>query len=374
MRTATKLGLAGSLLFAAISVTWGWEPLRQQTRTSTQTEQSSQVSVPTRPPRPLFKGEQGTQQSEIKFKPVTRQVTIKFHVEDPNGYFLPNLRRDNFVVYEDGVRQKNVSAEVEHAPVSIALLMEAGGRYHELNQALAPEMDEAGRQLLNVLGRDDEVAVFKYGDHLETLVDFNQGHELLDQAFERHGTPSFSEANLYDALLETLNRARAADGDRKAVIVISDGLDTFSKASRDQVLQSARQGGIPIYSIGLVRIIQRETAVYGTTAPFARINWNDAGKFLEDLAKVSGGRAYVLETETTVAAIYDDIMENLRLRFVVTYVSSNPATSGPPRQIRVELVDPKTGQVLKIHDSNGKAIAAKVFVQESYRPNDAVGG
>jgi hypothetical protein len=81
-----------------------------------------------------------------------------------------------------------------------------------------------------------------------------------------------------------------------------------------------------------------------------------------------------LETETTVAAIYDDIMENLRLRYVVTYVSSNPATSGPPRQIRVELIDPKTGQALKIHDSNGKIIAAKVFVQESYRPNDAVGG
>src|SRR3984893_12598208 len=247
--------------------------------TSAQTAQSSQVSVPTRPPTPLFKGKQGPQQSEINFKPITRQVTIKLHVEDPNGYFLPNLRRDNFVVYEDGVRQKNVSVEVEHAPVSIALLMEAGGRYHELNQALAPEVDEAGRQLLNVLGRDDEVAVFKYGDHLETLIDFNQGHELLDQAFERHGTPSFSEANLYDALLETLNRARAADGDRKAVIVISDGLDTFSKASRDQVLQSAREGGIPIYSIGLVRIIQRETAVYGTTAPFARINWNDAEKF-----------------------------------------------------------------------------------------------
>lgn len=342
--------------------------------TSAQTEQSSQVSVPTRSPNPLFKGEQGPQQSEIKFKPITRQVTIKLHVEDPNGYFLPNLRRDNFVVYEDGVRQKNVTVEVEHAPVSIALLMEFGGRYHELNQALGPEVCEAGRQLLNVLGHDDKVAIFKYRDRLETLVDFNQGHELLDQAFECPGTPSFSEANLYDALLGTLNRVRAVEGDRKAVIVISDGLDTFSKASRDQVLQSAREGGIPIYSIGLERITQRETAVYGTTAPFARINWNDAEKFLEDLAKVSGGRAYVLETETTVAAVYDDIMENLRLRYVVTYVSSNPATSGPPRQIRVELIDPKTGQALKIHDSNGKIIAAKVFVQESYRPNDAVGG
>ena len=128
------------------------------------------------------------------------------------------------------------------------------------------------------------------------------------------------------------------------------------------------------YTIGLVRIIQRETAVYGPTAPFARVDWNGAETFLENLAKVSGGRGYVLESDLTVAAIYDDIMENLRLRYVVTYVSSNPATSGPPRQIRVELIDPKTGQALRIRDSSGKIVAAKVFVQESYSPNDAVGG
>jgi VWFA-related protein len=374
MRTVKKLSLAGSLMFAATSFIWGLQPLHQQTGTPTQREQSSQASVPDRPPSPLFKGEQGAQQSEIKFKPATRQVTIKLHVEDPNGYFLPNLHPDNFVVYEDGIRQKNVAVEVEHAPVSIALLMEFGGRYHELNQSLAGEVDEAGRQLLNVLGHDDKVAVFKYGDQLETLVDFNQGRESLERALQHLGTPGFSEANLYDALLGTLNRVRAAGGDRKAVIVISSGLDTFSKATRDQVLQSARESGIPIYTIGLVRIIQRETAVYGPTAPFARVDWNGAETFLENLAKVSGGRAYVLESDLTVAAIYDDIMENLRLRYVVMYVSSNPATSGPPRQIRVELIDPKTGQALRIRDSSGKIVAAKVFVQESYSPNDAVGG
>jgi VWFA-related protein len=374
MRTVKKLSLAGSLMFAATSFIWGLQPLHQQTGTPTQKKRSSQASVPDRPPSPLFRGEQGAQQSEIKFKPATRQVTIKLHVEDPNGYFLPNLHPDNFVVYEDGVRQKNVAVEVEHAPVSIALLMEFGGRYHELNQSLAGEVDEAGRQLLNVLGHDDKVAVFKYGDQLETLVDFNQGRELLERALQHLGTPGFSEANLYDALLGTLNRVRAAGGDRKAVIVISSGLDTFSKATRDQVLQPARESGIPIYTIGLVRIIQRETAVYGTTAPFARVDWNGAETFLENLAKVSGGRAYVLESDLTVAAIYDDIMENLRLRYVVTYVSSNPATSGPPRQIRVELIDPKTGQALRIRDSSGKIVAAKVFVQESYSPNDAVGG
>jgi hypothetical protein len=61
-------------------------------------------------------------------------------------------------------------------------------------------------------------------------------------------------------------------------------------------------------------------------------------------------------------------MENLRLRYVITYVSSNPATSGPPRNIRVELIDPTMGKALKIRDSTGKIINASVFVQQTYSP------
>src|ERR1700686_3698430 len=107
--------LAGSLLFGGTLLTWAHKPVGQDTGSSTQTERSTQVTVPDRPSNPLFKSEQGAQASEIKFIPVTRQVTIKLHVEDPNGYFLPNLRPDNFAVYEDGVRQKEGSAEANHA-------------------------------------------------------------------------------------------------------------------------------------------------------------------------------------------------------------------------------------------------------------------
>jgi VWFA-related protein len=361
------------LLLIALPVAWGQTQLQHQAAPVAQATNASGVTVPRRPATPFFKGEQGPQKSEVKFNSVTREVTIKLHVEDSNGYFLPNLRRNNFVVYEDGVRQENVTVEVEHAPVTIALLLEFGGRYHELNEALAREVHDVGRQLLDFLGRDDRLAVLRYGDKLETLVGFDQGHEIVDGAFERMGAPGFSEVNFYDALMETLNRVRDSDGQRKAVIVVSSGLDTFSKASYAQVLQAAKDVGVPVYTVGLVRIVQREAAVLGKTAPFARIDWNDAEKRLESIARVSGGRAYVLESDITVGAIYDDIMENLRLRYVITYVSSQPAASEAARKIRVELIDPETGQALKIRDSNGKLITARVFVQESYSPSSTTG-
>ena len=334
--------------------------------------QESGVTVPSRPVTPLYKGEQGQQRSEIEFTPSSRTVTIKFHVEDPNGYFLPNIRRENFAVYEDGIRQKNVSVEIEHSPISVALLMELGGRYHELNKVLGEEVPHAGRQLLELIGRDDKIAVFKYDAKLEPLADFDQGHEALDRIFDRLTTLNFSETNFYDALLETLNRMKGVRG-RKAIILISSGIDTFSKANFQEVLQAARDSATPIYVIGLGSFMRLEAAVYGEAAPFARIDWAGAQKQLEMLANVSGGRAYVLESTSVIPGIYDDVMENLRLRYVVTYVSSNPATSGPPRNVQVELVDPTTGKPLKIRDSAGKIVSASVFVQQTYSPGGTSG-
>ena len=136
-------------------------------------------------------------------------------------------------------------------------------------------------------------------------------------------------------------------------------------------MEAARNSAVPIYAIGLGHLMRLEALTYGDTAPFARINWNAVQTQLESLAKASGGRAYDIETDVQIPGIYDDIMENLRLRYVVTYVSSNPATAGPPRSVRIDLVDPKTGGPLKIHDATGKLIPAKVFVQETYSPKAA---
>jgi Ca-activated chloride channel family protein len=345
-------------------------PPQQPTKAAQQAKEPSPLTVPSRPPAPLYTGEQGAQSSEITFVPLSRTVTAKFHVEDPNGYFLPNLRRENFAVYEDGVRQTNVTVEVEHAPVSVALLLEFGGRYHELNKRLALEVPGIGRQLLEVVGRDDKVAIFKYGTKLESLADFMSGHETLDNIFESVSTPGFSEVNFYDSLLAVLARMREVSG-RKAIIVVSSGVDTFSKATFEQALEAARNAAVPIYAIGLGHLMRLEALTYGDAAPFARINWNAAQTQLQSLAKASGGRAYDIESDVQIPGIYDDIMENLRLRYVVTYVSSNPATAGPPRSVRIDLVDPKTGGPLKIHDATGKLIQAKVFVQETYSPKAA---
>jgi VWFA-related protein len=326
--------------------------------------------VPNRPATAVFQGEQGKQNTEIFFDAATQIVTAKILVQDPNGYFIPNIRRDNFAVYENGVRQQNATVEVEHAPVSLAVLMEWGGRYQALNKALAEEVPRAAHQLLDELGRQDKIALFRYGDRVDRLADFSSGHETLDGLLTAPNRPEFSELNFYDALKATLESIKSVNG-RKAVILISSGIDTFSKAHYDDALALARDGGTPIYVLNIGPRLRDSAGYSSNTEPYARLDWKRAEKDLQEIAKASGGRLYSPQWTFNLSGVYDDIMENLRVRYVITYRSTNNGDLNAARTVRVELVDSRTGGPLEIVDTNRKTVRSRVFVEDSYIPNAA---
>jgi Ca-activated chloride channel family protein len=339
---------------------------------SSQPATAGQIRVPDRASTPMFKGEQGKQGTEIHFDPATGMVTIKLLVQDPNGYFIPNLRRDNFVVYENGVRQNNATVEIEHAPVSLGVLIEWGGRYPGLNKVLAADASISARQLLEVTGREDKIALLKYADRPELVTDFTQDHEKLNDLFYKLDPPGVSEANLYDAIVAVLQRMQGVSG-RKAVILISSGIDTFSKARYEDVLKEARAANTPVYAISLAEILRETAELPGIVAPSARFDWKRAEHELQEIARTSGGRFYSPTTTVDLSAIYDDIMENLKVRYVITYKSSTEGDLNSPRTVRVELVNPKTGGPLQIVDASGKTIHAHVVVEDSYVPSKAAG-
>lgn len=331
---------------------------------------AGQVTVPDRPAKPLFQGKQTERRSsEISFSPATNTVTLKLSVEDVNGFFVPNLRRSNFAVYENGVRQKNVSVEVEHSAVTLAVLMEMGGRSQQLNKMFASEAGYVAKPVLDVLGRDDKFAFFTYDDRLHTVVDFDAPHEKWDAAFSEVAVPGFSEANFYDAAAAVLDRLAPMPG-RKALLVISTGIDTFSHASFDDLTKKAKAGDTPVYAIGLGDLA-RQTVLGPDSGPLARVDWDQCERQLETLARVSGGRSYVARSTVDAPAVYDDIMENLRVRYVVTYVSPASASDRAPRTVQVKLVDPKTDAPLRIMDASGRRVAARVIAQASYTPTSA---
>jgi hypothetical protein len=110
--------------------------------------------------------------------------------------------------------------EVERASVSLALLMEFGGRSPGMNRESGQEVSRATRQLLEVLGREDKVAIWKYDDKVEKLADFSQGGADTEKVLSGLGAPEFSEANLYDAVISMIGQTRQV-ARRKAIVVIS---------------------------------------------------------------------------------------------------------------------------------------------------------
>jgi VWFA-related protein len=214
--------------------------------------------------------------------------------------------------------------------------------------------------------------VWKYNDKVEKLADFSQARDTLDRLFQGLGTPDFSETNLYDAVIYTMEQMRTVTG-RKAIALISSGVDTFSKAKYEDAVRAAQDADTPIYVISLAPILRHNAEIYESTSPLARIDWNKVERELQELAKASGGRAYSPEGTIALSSTYDDIMENLKVRYVISY-QSNDRDLNFPRRVRVDLVDPDTGGPLRIVDEKGQRVRASVVVQDSYVPSNASGG
>jgi Ca-activated chloride channel homolog len=358
------------LLLAAPAEVQNAEAAKSGNKPAPHGASGGQIQIPSRAATPLFKGKQGQQKTEIHFDPATRMVTLKLLVQDPNGNFIPNIKPDNFVVYENGVRQQNASVEIEQAPVSIGMLIEFGGRVPGLNRELGREVSTAGQQFVDELGHNDKLAIWKYNDKVERLSDFSQDKLALDTLLLELGTPEISDTNLYDAVVFALGQMKPVTG-RKAIFLVSSGIDTFSKNTYETALNSTQNSDTPIYILSLVPVLRQLAEIHDETGPVARIDWKRAESTLEEIARVSGGRAYAPETTINLSPIYDDIMENIKLRYLITYRSSNDGDLNSPRTVRIELVDPATGGPLQIVDASGKRIRAYVILQDSYIPSAA---
>ncbi len=290
-------------------------------RSSPGQRSSGEVQIPNRPVKPLFTGQQGKQHAEIYFDRATGVVTMKLLVQDPNGYFIPNLRADNFVVYENGIRQQLASASIERAPASIGLLLEFASPMPGLGEALQPDISDAAHQLIRTIEANDDVTAWKYNDRVDKLGDSADGREMLDMAVLSLDKPGPPVANLYDALLYALSQIPQKQ-QRKALVLISDGIDSNSKASYGSVVTAAENSAVPIYVISMTKVAKQYMEAHPDAGPMLKVDWNKAERELQEIAQASGGRVYVPSEPINLSTIYDDLLENLKVRYVLTYRSS----------------------------------------------------
>lgn len=250
-------------------------------------------------------------------------VNLNLSVTDAKGRYVTDLGERDLAVYEDGVRQEICLFTQEKWPISAAILIDGSG---SMNPVL-PVAKDAAIRLLRTLGPRDQASVVQFNRRATVLQDYTSDVAALENSVRQ--IQAEGETALYTSLYVTLKGmvALRKEGDlgRRAVVVLSDGEDTVSAVTDEQVFELARRAEVAVYAIGLLP--PRPGSAGRASLPTY---------FLSTLARETGGRAYFPTSLAELDGVYDQIAEEIRTLYGVGYVSSNPARDGKWRQIAIQ--------------------------------------
>jgi VWFA-related protein len=298
-------------------------------------------------------------------------VTVEVSVLDNKGHFIPNIPADKFRVMEDNVPQKISGVTKGEAPMTIAMVIEFSGRFQQVYSEPWFQTLQAAYGFVETLRPEDYVAIVAYDLRPEILSDFSTDRAETRDGLSRLTFPGFSEANLFDALTDTAERMQDIEG-RKAILLISSGIDTFSKLNYGETRKKIQNAGVPIYAIGLMQAYRDIMYSYGAISDSANMSFLQADNQLRTFTKESGGMAFFPHFYGEFPNIYREISGVLRSQYVLTYTPSNTARDGKFRKIKVELVNPENNQPLRINDEKNKPVKYEVLAKPGYTAPKAV--
>jgi Ca-activated chloride channel family protein len=134
-------------------------------------------------------------------------------------------------------------------------VIEFSNRYQRFYSSAWFQTLSAAYGFLQTLKPEDYVAIVAYDLRSEILSDFSTDRQQAYESMQRLRIAGFSESNLYDALVDTAQRMQDIEG-RKAILLLSSGVDTFSKLTFDKARKGVQDAGVPIYAIGLMQAIR----------------------------------------------------------------------------------------------------------------------
>jgi VWFA-related protein len=299
-------------------------------------------------------------------------VTLDVIATTQHGDLLTGLKKENFRVFEDGQPQPITNAGISDAPITMVILMEFSSR--GLYQWFAYEAKFWADALFPNLNQKDWVALVTFDMRTHVALDFTQNKEEVRQAIYSMYFPGFSESNVFDAILETVDRMKDVKG-KKSILVLATGVDTFSKHTLDQTLKQLRGTDTPIFSVGLDRPYVNWMQLNGMmgVGGMRELNYIQAENQLKTFSQMTGGFSWFPQFDGEIPGIFRDVAEFLRHQYTITYTPTNRAADGKFRKIKVELVNPD-GSPLTVTDQKGKKQKWVVYAKEGYTaPKGGVG-
>jgi len=312
-----------------------------------------------------YKRKEGEVGEGPSFRSDSNSVTVEISVQDPRGNFIPGIPKGNFRVLEDGVPQNVSTFGLGEGPMTVCMVIEFSNLYQQYWSETWYQTLTASYGFLETLKPDDFVAVVAYDLRPEILSDFSSDKSKAQEAMQRLRIAAFSESNMYDALTETADRMSDIEG-RKAIVLISSGVDTFSKLTFDKTRKLLQNAGVPIYAIGLMQALREFFDARGGMGAIQRLDFLQADNQMRTFAKETGGQSFFPRFYGEFPGIFGAISQTLRNQYTITYTSSNTQRDGKYRNIKVELVNPATNEPLRILDQKNKPLKYTVMAKKGY--------
>lgn len=250
----------------------------------------------------------------------TSLVVVNVTIRDRNHQYVPGLARRDFTILEDRVQQQILSFEDEINPFAGVILLDASGSMeNKLSLVRA-----ACASFVDRLGEGDSFAIYSFGDSkVRLLQDFTEIRDIPDAVWDLRAK---GMTTLYDAIV-TASRALASRPERRrAIMIVSDGADTQSKATLDQAIRSAVEAQVIVYAVDLSD---------GAANPA-----NSGAGVLKSLTTKTGGRFFTSPGGSRLREAFDQTIDELRHQYTLTYSPANDRKDGRWRTIEVRIDRP----------------------------------
>ncbi|HEX5603190.1 MAG TPA: VWA domain-containing protein [Pyrinomonadaceae bacterium] len=252
----------------------------------------------------------------------TELVVLNITVTDKAGQYVKGLKASDFKVYEDGVEVKpNMigSFSLQESPYAAVVLLDSSGSM-EARFSLARS---AAIRFLDGLRPEDVAAVYRFDSKVERVQEFSGGRDLAPIAYAIHAK---GMTTLNDAIVEASKTLADRTEVRKAIVVLSDGMDTFSKASGDKAVETALAVGASIYAVDMSSL-----EVGGTSGRQSALS-------LKGFAEKTGGRFITTPGGPQLRDAFTGIADELGHQYTISYRPANTKRDGKWRTLEVKVV------------------------------------
>jgi Ca-activated chloride channel homolog len=260
------------------------------------------------------------------------QLTVT--VTDQNGRYVTGLQKGDFRVYVDGIqRPLEFLRRDANTPVSIGILVDTSGSM----EPKIPQARAAIAQFISDLNPNDDLFLYAFSDQEFLLQPFTTNHALV---MRRLGLlHAYGDTAIFDTIIDGLHTIKLGRYDKKALVVVTDGMDNASQATLPQVVGRARQMGVLIYSIGIGDPNSSKVGFGIGSLLFGGNRDHVDAQMLRELSTESGARTYLLGEVGDGQLLRQDciaISNELREQYTAGFVVPDPSMPGY-RSLRVDI-------------------------------------